>query len=400
MRSKVINLKLYNRVNRRGGTSPFLVGIELNPGPKRKACRKTAKEPKTRKKYKQLDDYQKGKIAMGLDIGLSRGEIQRDLGIGKNATQTWADRYERDGEMKRKKGSGRPRVTTEAEDRYLKVQCKRNRKSTAVELAKTIKKNGKPKATVRTIRNRLLEIGYPARIARKKPLLTKVQMKKRLQWARDHKDWTIQRWTKVLWSDESFFTLFPHTGRQYVRRQPGEAMREDCLAKTVKHGGGKIMVWGSFHASGTGILKRITGTMDKNKYHTILTRTVIPEIKKLNAQEINDVIWTFQQDNDPKHTAKKNKKYLENKLKEEEVKFEVLPWPSQSPDLNPIEHVWNKLKNALRDRPERPSSLDQLFEFVKEEWEKLPKDYLRVLVESLPRRIEAVIENRGGSIPY
>ena len=337
---------------------------------------------------------------MGLDNGLSRGEIQRQLGIGKSSMQAWADRYEKDGVLERKKGSGRPRVTTKTEDRFIQLQCKRNRKKTAVEIVKTIrKKDGKLKATVQTIRNRPIEFGYPARVARRKPFLSKVQKQSRLQWAKDHRDWRDE-WSKVLWSDETSFTLFPRLGRQYVRRQPGEEMREDCLAPTVKHGGGKIMVWGCFHASGVGILRKIIGTMDQHQYHTILTQEVIPEIKRLTQKDVADVIWTFQHDNDPKHTAKKNKRYLENKEKEGKNHFKVLPWPSQSPDLNPIEHIWKKVKDSLRDRDDRPSNLAELFEFVKQEWEKVPKDYLRVLVESLPKRIEAVIKNHGGSIPY
>jgi transposase len=160
------------------------------------------------------------------------------------------------------------------------------------------------------------------------------------------------------------------------------------------------MVWGSFYASGVGVLRRVIGNMDQHQYHTILVNAVLPEIKKLANQYPSNVIWNFQQDNDPKHTAKKNKKYLENKQKEGKIKFEVMAWASQSPDLNPIENIWTILKDALRDRPDRPSNLDQLFEFLKQEWQKIPKDYLVKLVKSLPNRIKEVIKNRGGWSHY
>ena len=177
-------------------------------------------------------------------------------------------------------------------------------------------------------------------------------------------------------------------------------MNEDCLVPTVKYGGGKIMVWGCFHASGVGILKLVTGHMDQHQYHSILTHSMMPELKRLTNEEPAAVIWLFQHDNDPKHTAKRNKAYLESKKKEGKIKFDVLPWPSQSPDLNPIEQIWNKLKNALRDRVDKPTSLDQLFAFVQEEWHKLPKDFLCKLVNSLPRRVKAVIKNKGGATKY
>ena len=89
-----------------------------------------------------------------------------------------------------------------------------------------------------------------------------------------------------------------------------------------------------------------------------------------------------------------------SKQKEGKIKFQVLPWASQSPDLNPIEHVWGKLKDAIEARYDRPSNLDELFEFIKEEWQKLPKQFLQKLVNSMPRRIRQVIRNGGGSTTY
>jgi transposase len=374
------------------------VGIELNPGPKRKATRKCAKQAKGRSK---VDDITKGKIAMGVDLGVSREEIGKMLGRDHRTIERWADRYEKTGKMERQSGSGRPRKTTESDDRFLLVQCKRDRKKTAVELTGTIKnEDDTPKVSAWTVRRRLTDAGYPARKARKKPLLKARHKKDRLEWAKLHQDWTAEQWSNVLWSDEASFTLFPRPGNTYVRRQPGEEFEEKCLVPTVKHGGGKIMVWGCFHASGVGVLKRITGIMDQHQYHTILTHSFMPEMKRLTKEEPAAVVWLFQQDNDPKHTARKNKQYLENKKKEGKVTFDVLPWPSMSPDLNPIEHIWNKLKDNLRDRVDKPSNLDQLFTFVQEEWSKLPKEFLRNLADSLPRRIKAVIKSRGGATKY
>jgi transposase len=399
------NKKLEIRRNRRGGTSPLLVCIELNPGPgfnKRKATRKVAKNRQP-KKYKQLTEFQKGEIAMGIDLGVSRSKLRRQLGTGSNTIKTWADRYEEEGKMERKSGSGRPRMTTSKEDRLIVRQSERNRKLTATKIARTLEakdnSGGSPKPTRWTVGRRLLDAGLPARRPRKKPLLTKKHKQARLKWAKDHLDWTSEQWNNVLWSDETSFTLFPRS-HGYIRRRTGEETKDECITPTVKGGGGKIMVWGCFHSNSVGVIRKVDGNMDQHQYHTILTHSVLPEIKKLAQKDVSGVIWTFQHDNDPKHTAKINQRYLKWKQDEGKIKFQVLPWSSNSPDLNPIEHLWNKIKDALADRPDRPSNLDQLFEMVKEEWKKLPKDFLQNLVNSMPRRMRAVIRNQGGSTTY
>ena len=108
------------------------------------------------------------------------------------------------------------------------------------------------------------------------------------------------------------------------------------------------MLWGCIAAGGTGALHKIDGIMREENYADILKQHLKTSVRKLKLGRK----WVFQMDNDPKHTSKVVAKWLkDNKVK-------VLEWTSQSPDLNPIEHLWAELKKRVRAR--RPTNLTQL----------------------------------------
>ena len=111
---------------------------------------------------------------------------------------------------------------------------------------------------------------------------------------------------------------------------------------------------------------------------------------KICSRVLRTSDWT--KDNDPKHTTKTTQEWLREKC------LNVLEWPCQSPDLNPIEHLWRDLKIAVQRRS--PSNLTELERICREEWEKLPKYRCAKLVASYPRRLDAVITAKGASTKY
>ncbi len=135
------------------------------------------------------------------------------------------------------------------------------------------------------------------------------------------------------------------------------------------------MLWGCFYAKGPGRLICVKERMNGAMHH--------PSARALKMKRG----WVFQHDNDPKHTARATKEWLRKKH------FKVLEWPSQSPDLNPIENLWRELKVRVAQR--QPQNITALEEICMEEWAKIPATVCENLVKTYRKRLTSVIANKG-----
>ncbi len=156
--------------------------------------------------------------------------------------------------------------------------------------------------------------------------------------------------------------------KSYIWRKTNTAFHKKNIIPTVNHGGGSVMVWGCFAASGPGWFAIIDGTMNSALYQKILKENIQPSVCDLKHT------WVMQQHNDPKHTSKSTSEWLKkNKIK-------VLEWPNQSPDLNPIEMLWHDLKHSFHAR--KLSNVAELKQFCKEEWAKIHSQWCERLIAS------------------
>jgi DDE superfamily endonuclease len=215
----------------------------------------------------------------------------------------------------------------------------------------------------------------------------KKSQKKRLQFARLHISKDQNFWNSILWSDESKFNIFGSDGRIRCWRKKNEALKMKNLNPTVKHNGGSVLIWGCLSSKGTGRHEFVEGIMNQYYYQGILSRNLVQSAVKLGLGRR----FTFQQDNDPKHTAKTTSEYFtKNKIK-------LLPWPPQSPDLNPIEHLWDQIEREIRKF--NISSKNDLKNRISEIWNMDPK-ISENLVNSMEKRLQAVIAAKGGPTSY
>ena len=239
---------------------------------------------------------------------------------------------------------GRPRRLSPSDVKILARAVSTSKVRTCSEGVKLVKKTLDRDVSTQTIRRSLRGIGFRAIVKKRKPALKLAHRQARLKFAKRYADFTVEDWKRVIWSDETKINRFGSDGCRWTWRSPGAAK-------------GVINV----------------------KKHKMRKDGVI-----------------FQQDNDPKHTSKKAQACLE----ELRVGLMLLEWPAQSPDLNPIEHLWTHLKRKLAEYPEPAGGVEELWERMNEEWGKIPADVVLRLIESIPHRVQAVLRAKVGHTKY
>uniref|UniRef100_A0A0K8UV17 Transposable element Tc1 transposase n=1 Tax=Bactrocera latifrons TaxID=174628 RepID=A0A0K8UV17_BACLA len=315
-------------------------------------------------------------------------EIGKVVGKSHSSVQTIIKSYINTGNLHSKPRSGRPKILTPREERNIVTVVSANPIISAVKLTQDIYDSTQKKISPQTVRNVLYSAGYHGRVARRKPYISKVNKEKRFAFAIEHVNKPNSFWENIIFSDESKFNIFGSDGAQKVWRKVNEEFQEKNLLPTVKHGGGNVMVWGCMAASGVGQLEFITEKMDKYMYLNILKNNLRPSVLKLGLDSNH---YYFQQDNDPKHTSYLVREWLLYNCKQ-------LHTPPQSPDINPIEHIWDLLEKRIRKH--RISSKESLKAALSTEWAKITENDIRNLVKSMPRRLQAVITAKGGPTKY
>ena len=213
----------------------------------------------------------------------------------------------------------------------------------------------------------------------------------RFKWAKTYQYWTVEDWKKVVWSDETKINIWGSDGVKYFWSRDCDPIQDHHLGLTVKHGGGSLMMWGCMTYEGVGYGCHIEQVMDSEVYCEILENHLKDS---LDFYDISIDNMIFQQDNDPKHTSKLAKKwFIDNSIL-------VLPWPAQSPDLNPIEHLWHHLKIKLSSYEKRATSISELWDRCDKEWNEFTADICHKYYESMPARVQAVLKAKGDYTRY
>lgn len=320
--------------------------------------------------------------------GKSHKDISEIVGRSRSSVQYVCQKYNATGSVANKPRSGQPPKLNSAAKRSILMNVRDNPKLSAPKIVQNLQSDYNVKVCPQTVRNMLNEAGYKGRIARKKPFINKINKAKRLDFAKTHLNKPSSFWDNVIFSDETKINIHGSDGRVTVWRKPNQHLKTKNLCGTVKHGGGSLMLWGCMNASGVGRLHIIESIMDKHLYLDILKENLHASAEKFGISGS----FIFQQDNDPKHTAFMVKEWLLYNCPKQ------LHTPPQSPDMNPIEHLWAELKKRIKTRIVKNKK--DLAEVLKDEWNRIEPEVTKKLVESMQRRLMEVIKVKGGPTDY
>ncbi|GFX62833.1 transposable element Tcb1 transposase [Trichonephila clavipes] len=307
-------------------------------------------------------------------------EVSEELGIAQSVISRLWQRFQNDGNVSRCYSTGRP----ELQRRMRTVTAKRNRRSTASDLSRQLSSATGTTVSRQTVYRRLGHIGLYAR----RPL-NATHCRLRLTWSREHALWTPQQWSCVMFSDESRFSLQSDSRRILIWRAPGTRYHQQNTFEQHRYGGAGWLILGGIILGSRTNLHVQSVTMTGHIYRDVILDQHVRLFRGAMGAE-----FLFVDDNALPHRAN----IVDECLQSEDITR--MDWPAYSPDLNPIEHVWDMLIRRIAVHQPPPTCLPELRRTLLDEWCNICQDQIDNLILSMPRHCKACIASSGRHTPY
>ncbi|GFW65577.1 transposable element Tcb2 transposase [Trichonephila clavipes] len=220
--------------------------------------------------------------------------------------------------------------------------------------------------------------------------LTPAHRRRRSLWCREHQNWRDNQWGRVLFTDESRFSLSSDSHRILIWRERGSRNHPSNIIERDRYGGRGVLVWGGIMlGSRTDLHIFDAGSVNGTRY---CNEILLPYVRLFRGAM--GLQFLFMDDNAPCHRTVAAEQLLESE------DIERMNWPARSPDLNPIEHVWDFLGRRLAAGTLPPVTIRELRLALQDEWAAMPQQLIDTLILSMGRRCETCLEVRGDHIPY
>ncbi|GFW81420.1 transposable element Tcb2 transposase [Trichonephila clavipes] len=248
-------------------------------------------------KRRQLDMFTKGRIVGMLESSRSQTEVSRILNVDESVISRLWQRFQRTGDVTRQPVSGRPRVTTPHQDRYLVISARRQRGSTSRALGSARTVATGIRISRQTVYRRLNHAGLYARRPAVCIPLTSAHKRDRLKWSLKHQHWSVGEWVNVMFSDESRFSLSRHSRWLTIWRERGTRFEPRNITERHHFPSRGVMVWAGIMMDGRTDLHFFnTGSVTAQRYRDLVLE---PYVRLLRGAVGPDFI--FMDDNAPCH---------------------------------------------------------------------------------------------------
>jgi len=319
--------------------------------------------------------------------GQLRKDIAAKVGISVSSVRHWVSHYAEHQDVDDEPRSGRHRATDEKTDTNIAL--------TAIEekfiSARGVKRKLDLDVSIDTVDRRLKEAGLPGRVAQHNRIFTDEEKAARLAFAIKYKDWTEEQWMTVWCADEHFAWGQGHSGRVYVRRPVGEADNPAYCVHKLPHPV-KVGVWGCFSGRGLGYCYFYNTSLTAKLYKEILSTHLLPSVRLFFSADPPEK-WYFIHDNYNVH------KSLHTWLFNHGV--DRITIPPYSPDLNPIENLWELMDKRMEKR--NATTMEEVKNAWAEEWDKVSREeteFIQNCMRSMRKRCADIIAVNGDHIHY
>lgn len=329
---------------------------------------------------KAITPYERGQVE-ALSKTTSKRQIAKKLHRSVDLVINCLDRGT---EHEPRVSTGRRRHSSDTTIRHIHREASNNTKSSSrIKADLQLQESSR---TVRRIINTSEHLQYEKMLSR--PQLKAVDKVARLQWARNHMQWSTE-WYRTIFSDEKKFNLDGPDGFSYYWHDLRKAKR---IFSKRNYGGGSLMIWVAISKDFKSELYVLDGTLNAERYTQLLGTSLLPLCQLVNAQYPDGAI--FQHDLASAHTAHLTSNWLQHH------NITQLPWVSHSPDLNITENIFGMLSREVYEDCRHYTTVEELRDAILTAWHNIGQETIRKLFDSIPERIFELIEKNGGSTHY